>query len=227
MTTTGSGGRKITFFGFGAYVGALRGQTQCEWWPDDPAIVHWSPSTLVPTNLAKTPAAARAGSIGVADIQCDDHRTNGGLTTIGPRFPQGAMVGAIWLAESYWSSLPNKPPRFPAVDGHDYEYTSLLYWDGPLKGRRFYGVHARILGANGPLTRVAVFHSGRSKVPGEQPAGPFWLDLAQVAHPVEPGATEICGGQQEGALFLDESTSRQVAIMSPKLPRTEGYELFP
>ena len=224
MTTTG--GTKIVFYGFGAYIGAIRGTTQCDWWADDPASLNWSPNLLVPTNLAKNPAAARAGTIRVADIECDDHRIDGGLTTIGPRFPQGKMVGALWLAETYWNSLPNKPARPTSTDGHDYEHTSILYLDGPMAGRRFYGLHAKVVGTQGPLSRVLVWHGGRSKI--DQPIGPFWLDLAQVAHPVEPGATQVgVSGPQEGALFLDDATARQLTIMAPKIPKSEGFDLFP
>lgn len=226
MTTTG--GTRIVFYGFGAFVGAIRGPTQCDWWPDDPARLNFAPSALVPTDLAKNPMAARSGAISVADIQCDDHRTDGGLTAVGPRFPQGSTVGAIWLSESYWSSLGAKqPPRAVTKDAHDYELTSILYLDGPMKGRRFYGVHAKVVGTQGPLTRVELWHAGRAKVPGERPAGAFWMDLAQVAHPIEPGATQIGAGQVEGALFLEDTTSRQVTLMSPKLPPGSGSELFP
>ena len=223
--TTGMTGTRITFYGFGAFVGSLTGPTQCAWWPDDPATLNWALSALIPTDLSMTPTWARTAKRSWSDIQVDDHRQDGGRTTVGPRFPQGTMVGGIWLSETYWKSLgANQPARPTSRDGHDYEFTTILYWDPALPGRRFHGVHAKLGPSHGPLTRVEFFDIGRSKVPGERTRGPFWLDLAQVAHPKDAGATEVDASNPEGALFLDSSTLVTLGGGSggPKIPAGWG-----
>jgi hypothetical protein len=221
---------RTVFYGFGGFVGRLRGPTECDWWADDPASLGWAQNALISVDLAKTPSAVRAGKLGVNDIQVDDHRTEGGLTTIGPRWPSGTAIGEVWLADTYFNSLGNKPPRQCASagnDAYDYELTSILYWDGDLAGRRFRGYHARIVRANGPLAFVEVWNGGTAR--GKQrPAGTWWLDLAAVAHPVDPIATEISlAGQQEGALFLDTSTTSTMTISSVKRPPGWGGDSYP
>src|SRR4051812_27230510 len=99
---------RTTFYGFGAYVGALNGLTKCAWWDDDPAgVYNFAPAALVPVDLSQNLAAARAGTISYKDIQVDDHRQDGGSTTIGPFFPTGTMIGACWLSDTYYQSLSN------------------------------------------------------------------------------------------------------------------------
>jgi hypothetical protein len=215
-------GPRITFYGFAAYVGALRGQTTVDWWADDPNNLGWSPQSLVPVDLSKNPTAARANRIPITDIQCDDHRIDGGLTSIGPRFPQGAAIGAIWLTDTYYQSLATKPPWPWSPDAYEYEMTSLLY----LPNDRFYGVHARIIGTSGALSNVEIWRPGRGRVPGEPPMGTYWLDLSKVAHPVAPGATQIGPALAEGALFLDAATAKLLSLAVPKIPPGSGFDLL-
>lgn len=221
---------RTVFYGFGAFVGTISGPTTCAFWPDDPQRLGWSGTAMIPVDLANNPTAARAGTIAIDDIQVDDHDIDGGLTGIGPRFPFGRHVGPCWLSETYWRSLANPPSRQVASapdEAHDYELTSLLYWDGPLKGRRFYGFHAKILGTSGPLSRVQIWNAGSSRVAGKPAAGVWWLDLAQSAHPPEPDATQISAAQPDGAVFLDADTTRSLKLFKPKLPSGMGSELYP
>jgi len=221
---------RTVFYGFGAYVGAIDGLTTCSWWADDPASLKWSRQALVPVDLAKNPSAVRAGTLKVDDIEVDDHRVDGGLTTIGPRWPGGSPIGQVWLSDTYWNSLGNKPDRHPASaggDAYDYELTSILYWVGPLAGRRFYGFHAKIVNCNGPLAQVEIWSGGTAR--GKQPAaGTWWVDLASSAHAVDPIATQIAiGGQQEGALFLDAPTARGLMVAYVKKPPGFGADFYP
>lgn len=222
---------RTVFYGFGAYVGAIRGVTQGDWWPDDPQTLGFQPAALIPTDLAKNPTAVRAGVIPLADLQVDDHRSLGGLTSIGPRFPQGAMVGAVWLADTYYASLgataPARLSSAEAAESRDYELTSLLYWSGPLAGRRFFGYHARVLTTNGTLAHVQIWTAGRSRIPNEPPAGTWWIDLATDAHPLDPSATQVNAMGQEGALFLDAATAQSLQLFGPKLPRALGFDALP
>ena len=221
---------RTVFYGFGGFVGCLTGETTCEWWPDEPATLKWSKSALIPIDLARNPSAMRAGRLkSIADIDVDDHRIDGGLTTIGPRWPSGATIGQIWLSENYYTSLPNKPPRHPASaagDAYDYELTSILCWDGDHAGRRFIGFHAKIVDTNAPLARVQIWSGGTART-GGRPAGEWWLDLTRAAHPVDPIATQIeLGGQLEGALFLDSLTVRSLTLALSKRPPGLGTELL-
>ncbi len=220
---------RTTFYGFGAYVGSVRSLTGCAWWDDDPVRVHgFLQSALVPVDLAKNLSAARAGTIAYDDMQCDDHRQDGGLTGIGPMFPGGVMIGACWLTEQYYSKLPNKPPRQPASapdDAYDYELTSYQYYGGEQNDRRFFGFHARIVGTNGPLTNVEIWHGGTGKIGGGTSAGTWWLDLAVVALPASAGTSAAASAP--GALFLDAATAKSLALREPKRPPDLGELEFP
>jgi len=222
---------RTVFFGFGAFVGAIRGTTQIEWWADDPALSGFAATALIPVDLARNPSAARAGTIAVGAIEVDDHRVDGGLTTVGPRFPLGATVGALWLARDYYVSLGGRqPPRHPAAaagDAYDHELTAVQCW-GELGDRRFLGFHAKIVSTNGALALVETWHGGTGK-PGRPPAGRRGPDPPAVARPfhaADPAATQIAiGGPAEGALFLDAQTTGQIQLLGPKRPPGAGDEL--
>lgn len=222
---------RTVFFGFGAFVGAIKGPTQIEWWADDPAMSGFAATALIPVDLARNPSAARAGTIAVGAIEVDDHRVDGGLTTVGPRFPLGATVGALWLSQSYYVSLGGRqPPRHPAAaagDAYDHELTAVQCW-GELGDRKFLGFHAKIVSTNGGLALVEIWHGGTGKR-GGPPAGRWWLDLAAVALPfdaADPAATQIAlRGPAEGALFLDATTTGQIHLLGPKRPPSSGDEL--
>jgi hypothetical protein len=214
---------RTVFYGFGAYVGSITGQTTCGWWPDDPTGQNWNPATQIPVDLSKCPANFVAGVFkNATDIQTDDHRGSGGYNVIGPQFPGGSMVGLCWLSKQYWSSLPNPPPRQPVSapnDAWDYELTQLYYH---ATGKRFQGYHGKIIGTNGALSRVSIWFAGTSRV--ANPLGSWWINLAQDAHPVDPEATRIAqGGLQEGAVFLDRAYSATLfADGGPKRPPLGG-----
>ncbi|MBL9015870.1 MAG: hypothetical protein JNL83_16915 [Myxococcales bacterium] len=210
---------RTTLYGFGAFVGSITGLTRCAWWDDDPLKVYsFSQQVLVPVDLSRNVSAARAGTIPWVDVECDDHRQDGGLTTIGPLFPTGSVIGACWLTESYYQMIANKPPRQPPTapnDAYDYELTAHVYWGGEHGDRRFEGFHAEELATNGPLTQLAIWHGGTGKT-GQPPAGVWWLDLSQVALP--PGAGTTVAPGTPGALFLDNATKQQLGLRDPKRP---------
>jgi len=222
---------RTTFYGFGAYVGSLRGLSECAWWDDDPVLTYkFAQAALVPSDLSMNPSAVRAGKIGIKEIQVDDHRQDGGLTTIGPLFPTGATIGQIWLSQQYYESLPNKPPRQPASgpdDGYDYESTCYLFWDGEQGDRRFYGFHAHIAQVKGPLSQVEIWEGGTGKIRGRGPQGTWWLDLAAVALPPGPDGSEISQAGETGALFLDTTATRSLTLRGPKKPLEMGEILYP
>lgn len=218
---------RTVFYGFGGFVGTINGLSTCTWWSDDPQSLKWANSALIPVDLSKNPTAVRNKQIQIADIQVDDHRVDGGRNTVGPLWPVGSTIGQIWLSESYYATLSNRPPRQPASapnDAYDYELETILYWDGDLAGRRFYGFHAKLLKEQGPLSLVQIWNAGTGKVPGQPPAGTWWLDLNAVAHPRDPIATQISSSLTEGALFLDSDTVKSLALIGPKRPPLFGYD---
>jgi hypothetical protein len=218
---------RTTFYGFGAFVGSITGLTRCAFWDDDPVKIYkFAPGSMVAVDLAKNVSAARAGTIPWQDVQCDDHRQDGGLTQIGPMFPTGTMIGACWLSETYYQTLAFKPPRQPQSapnDAYDYELTAYQYWGGELGDRKFLGFHAKVLATAGALTQVEIWQGGMGKIGGPS-AGVWWLDLAQVALPAGAGTTVSAAG---GALFLDTTTAKSLALFGPKRPPSLGGDQLP
>ncbi|MDQ3367510.1 MAG: hypothetical protein M3680_18980 [Myxococcota bacterium] len=225
------------FYGFGAWVGQTTGATRCGWWPADPSdpSINFDQAKLIETDLANNPSAHKAGRVPVSKIEVDDRPAHGGMTKIGPTFPVGSMINSVWLEQSHYDALPaaKKPPRVPqGMACFDYELTCVEYWAGPLANRKFYGFYAEIASEQGSLALVSVWPAGRSQVPGVGPMGAWWLDLALVAHPIEPGLTAIGvgpGSAKQGALFIEHQTT--ITTMAdgtgPKLPAGSGHDQFP
>ena len=223
------------FYGLPAYVGTMTGQTQCGFWPVDPATIDWNPALLISVNIAKNPQAVRNGLIGVSAIEADDYITNPtypGMTSIGPMFPDGTTVGACYYQSAHYDALPPliRPPRVPVgMLCHDYELETVWYWDGTLANRRFHGFYAQIVAEKGTQAQCSIYPAGKGLVPNQQPAGTWWLNLPTVAHPLETGFTTIwtgTGNPKIGALFLDHPTVMHLALDKPKLPPTQGADLF-
>lgn len=223
---------RSVFYGFSAYIGSITGPTSCAFWPTDPGSLNWAPALQIPVDLSLNPQAARANKVKPGDIQVDDYVgfALGGATGIGPMFPGGTMNAMCWLESTYWASLAakgNQPPRLPPnAQFKAYEMCSVLYWDGALANRRFQGLHAQIQAEQGTRALVTIWQPGTSQIPGQNPLGTWWLDLAQLAHPVEPGFTEIAvgpGAAKVGALFLDAAAKGTVVPYdTPKNPHPLG-----
>jgi hypothetical protein len=221
---------RSVFYGFGAFVGSIRGPTSCAFWPDDPGSFSWAAGMQVPVDLAKNPQAARAGKIKQNEIVVDDYAgySVGGQTTIGPMWPGGTMNGMCWLESSYWAGLAAtgyQPPRLPANPQFKaYEFCNVLYWDGQLANRRFQGLHGAIQSEKGSLALVTLWQPGTSQIPGQNPLGTWWLDLDKHGHPIEQDFTEIGVGKaaKTGALFLDVAARGIVPYDTPKNPRPAG-----
>jgi hypothetical protein len=228
VTTKGGGGpvgppsgNRVTFYAFPAFVGRITAVRYVDWWPNDPNTIGWG-SPMIGTDLSKTPWAAARNECSYREIQCDDHRTDEGLTSIGPRFPQGTSVGGMWLSDFYLRVLAERAPVFAPPDCWPYELTSLAYIDPPNRPQRFYGFHAKIVNMSGTVAEVELWQPGRSKV--ERPFGCYWFDLAQDAHPVAAGATQISQTGQEGALFLNEVATTKTGPRFPKIPYWLGAD---
>ena len=205
---------KVTFYGLPAWVGAIHGPTVCEWWDHDPAERQWDRSHLHRVDLAKTVSAVLAGQIPVSQVEVDDHTTQRGRTTIGPRFPGGAMIGAIWVSESYLAANGLTAP------GHEFQLVQ--YFEGEQDNRRFYGFQASVLETQNHLSLVQLWHpgTGASTAP---PAGTWWLDLSAHADPSTPPP----GSGQAAPLYLDSKAASQLVTTDPKIPEAVGTLPFP
>jgi hypothetical protein len=213
---------RLEFYGFPAWVGTITSSTECAWWATDPSEVAWDPLALISINVTRTPSAALAGTIKSADIEVDDHTTQGGRNTIGPLWPGGAMIGGCWLRDTRWQAIdPRYRPQFPSpnASGFGYEYTTVQYLDGEQQNRRFYGFHARAVSTNSKLTLIELWNPGTGAA-SPTPAGSWWLDLAAVADPngprVDPANTPL------GPVFLEQQTAQSLQLFEPKFPRLVG-----
>lgn len=222
---------KTVFYACSAWVGRIDGETRCRFWSQNPLEHDFDQKTLVSVDLSMTPAGAREGAHDWAKIQIDDHAASngsGGLTTIGPWFPDGRTTGAVYIAEPYWKSLkapvrPAFPP--PGFKAPAYEFMTVVYKDGPRAGRRYIGMHARILEERGSKVSVEFLFTCAPRVNKAAPS--YKLDLASLEvepHVSEGGLTEIGVGdrKKDGALFLDFKRAKALGVVALKLPASCG-----
>ncbi len=202
------------FHATGAFVGRIEGETRVSFWPDEPSEHGFDPARLIAIDLARTPTAAALGEIEPDAVEVDDGFSgpSGDVrgTTLGPRWPEIQIAGAVYLESRFRDRLPSAlrpalPPRL--LGGRAHEYTTVVYGPGPSDpraGRRYAGHHGKILEERGTLARVAVFPQGTSDRPTAGPAA-MWIDLA-APDQVDAGPdslTEIgLGRAGEGAIFL-------------------------
>ncbi len=210
---------RCEFVGTPAFLGRIDGETRCSFWVEEPVDHGFDVDRLIAIDLARTPSAAVAGEIGWGDVQVDDCFTgpNGAVagTTLGPRWPEVSLAGAVYLERRFVESLPARlrPPTPPVgVDGRAYECVTTAYWpeiDDPRAGRRYAGHHAEIREERGSLARVAVFPPGRSRQPNLTVAT-MWIDLASCeqcdAGPDSLTTIGVGEAPKRGALFLISGT---------------------
>jgi hypothetical protein len=214
---------RIVFHAYSAYVGNIESRTICSFWTDDPAspAINWDPAKRTRIDLSHS--LRNAASVGHVDI--DDHVTDGGLTTIGPIFPGGTMIGAAWINEEFIqqrckSSKPNLPGH-----AHPYELKAIVFTGDPTYGnRRFQGFHAKILGTqphrNGVLSHVQLWVAGTGR--SGNPVGSYWLDLDAIAHPDKVSGEVGPKGAADGALFLDMTQRNAFGPMTAAAITTSG-----
>lgn len=120
---------RCVFLGCPAFLGRIDGETRCAFWTQEPVDHGFDPRRLIDVDLALTPSAAAAGQIGWDEVQVDDCSTGpGGAvsgSTLGPRWPELHLAGAVYLERGFAGSLPEalrpgSPP--PGAGGQPYEY---------------------------------------------------------------------------------------------------------
>ena len=200
------------FRGTGAFIGRVESETRIAFWADEPTDHGFDPELLITVDLSRTPNAALLGDISFDAVEVDDcfSGPNGDVrgTTLGPRWPELQMAGAVYLEDRFYNRIPaaRRPPIPPtSMGGRPYEYTSVLYWPGadPRAGRRYSGHHAEILEQRASLARIAVYPPGSSDRLEIEPKT-MWVDLAspdQVDAGID-GLTQIGNGVTRGAVFL-------------------------
>ena len=206
---------RCVFVGTGGFLGRIDGETRCAFWADEPVDHGFDPQLLITVDLARTPSAAAAREIDWDAVEVDDCFTgpNGivGGTTLGPRWPELQLEGAVYLERGFRDKLPAalRPPCPPVgLTGRVCEFMTIVYWPhvaDPRAGKRYAGHYAEVLEEQGTLARVAVYPPGSSERPSAQPLT-MWIDLAS-AEQCDVGAdslTEIGIGDapKRGALFL-------------------------
>lgn len=206
---------RCVFVGTGGFLGRVDGETRCAFWTDEPVDHGFDPQRLITVDLARTPNAAVSGEINWEDVQVDDCFSGPtgkvGGTTLGPRWPELQLTGAVYLERRFIESLPAElRPECPptGLSGRACEYTTTVYWphiDDPRAGKRYAGHYAEVLEERGTLARVSVYPPGSSERPHSQPLT-MWIDLASAEHcDAGPASlTEIGTGNapKRGALFL-------------------------
>lgn len=206
---------RTVLIGTPAFLGRIDGETRCAFWSEEPVDHDFDPERLIDVDLAKTPSAAAAKEIPWDSVQVDDSFSGPagavGGTTLGPRWPELLLFGAVYLEQRFMESLaPIRRPACPPLGwaGQVYECMSAVYWpdtDDPRAGKRYAGHCAEILEERGSLVRVAVYPPGKSEQPDARPVT-MWIDLAS-SDQCDAGPdslTTIGAGDapKRGALFL-------------------------
>lgn len=207
------------FVGTSAFLGRIEGETRIAFWADEPSGHGFDPARLISIDLSMTPNAAIEGAISWDAVQVDDCYAgvggNVGGTTLGPRWPEIPLYGAVYLEQRFRENLagdirPSCPPR--GISGRDYEHTSVLYWpatDDRRAGKRYAGHHAEIVEERGSVVKLRVFNPGTSDSPFAKPHT-MWLDLSSPdqcdAGPHSLTTIRAGDGPKAGALFLISGT---------------------
>ena len=206
---------RSVFVGTPAFLGSIDGETRCAFWVDEPVDHGFDPDRLIEIDLARTPSAVLAKEITWLDVEVDDCFTgpNGVVTgtTLGPRWPEMHLSGAVYLEQHFVQALPValQPPCPPVgMNAYPHECMTCVYWpqlDDPRGGNRYTGHHAEILQEQGTLAWVSVYPPGRSGQPNAQPVR-MWIDLSSPEQcDAGPGSLTTIGtgeAAKSGALFL-------------------------
>jgi hypothetical protein len=206
---------RCVFIGTSGFLGRIDSETRCAFWAEEPVDHGFDPARLIDIDLSRTPSAAVAKEIDWDAVEVDDCFTgpNGvlGGSTIGPRWPELHLAGAVYLEQRFVRSLPAalRPACPPAgVGGQPYECMTTVYWphlDDPRAGKRYAGHCAEIRQEQGTLARVAVYPPGRSEQPYVQPVM-MWIDLVSAeqcdAGPDSLTTIGVGDAPKRGALFL-------------------------
>ena len=191
----------------------------------------FDPARWIEVDLSKNPH-----EVELASVQIDAHRSQGGLTSIGPAFHLGSYYGAAFLAEPFYRrcQAEGKIANWPPAPEEEYQYQTVAEEIAPRKLRRYYGFKATVMEARHPLYKVQVW-----QVSGAEPQKTMWIDLADRAMCLAgyvPGmrSSRLLPGDvrplQDGAtvpLFLSWELIASYDVVLPKVPKGEGADTVP
>ena len=176
----------------------------------------FNPANLIKVDLANNTSLppAQWGNVEI------DISTVGGYSTIGPKFRNGAYVGAAYISEKvrlqYAAALVDWPPA-----GDDlYQYQAVLRANGDV--RRFHGFKVNVFAPTvGTVAHLEFIPTGG--VPGSSTNPRRWIDLsdASVIDPSANGFTTITAQSPVGtigAVFLTSTAMTSQALDKPKIP---------
>jgi hypothetical protein len=115
-------------------LGRIDSETRCAFWPEEPVDHDFDPTRLIEVDFSRTPSAAAAKEITWDAVQVDDCLTGptGAVsgTTLGPRWPELQLAGAVYLERGFVASLPaGLRPACPplGMNGQSYECMTAVY----------------------------------------------------------------------------------------------------
>ncbi|MEO8845250.1 MAG: hypothetical protein ABI591_02005 [Kofleriaceae bacterium] len=206
--------------GVPAFVNSVTSGTACTFTLDE---LVYDAAGAITVDLAKnTSLPPNLWATGV-DV---DKQTNGGWTTIGPKFNSGNHVGAAYVTpailQRYKGVLASWPPAPDAV----YQYQAVLRGDTSGETARFHGCKVEVISAAvGSLIKVATIPVGMSTPVGNG----TWIDLADASlwDPKSNGFTTIDATSpvgSVGAVFVSVIAMEPGFPASiPKIPRGLGW----
>lgn len=219
-------------------------------------------SMVIEVNLEESPAGVVAGLCQWKEVKVADRGTDAagmtapteinvwsdlekwgvpnGVTSIGPEWPKGAMLGTVYFENEYFLDNVEKIrhpeyvwPTWEYVIGvpiHPYQAMSIAYSNNAIndskKGKHYLGFHARVHEVSGTLARVEIDTQAGKEA--------MWLDLGDASRcdlpdlgpslPDFPGTVTLSPTPgSEGALFLEVAYLASISMTQMKRPIGEGY----
>lgn len=208
---------QLLLTGVPAFVSHVSGSTAVQFALDEN---DFNPANLISVDLANNTSLPPAQW---ANVEVDIS-TVGGYSTIGPRFRNGAYVGAAYISEKirlkYGAALADWPPA-----GDDlYQYQAVLRANGDV--RRFHGFKVSVFAPTvGTVAHLEFVPTGGTTGASTNPRR--WIDLsdASVIDPATNGFTTITPASPVGtigAAFLTSTAMKSQAMTEPKMPRALG-----
>ena len=224
----------ILFEGIAAYAGFIVGQTKCKFWAADPTDppISFSPAHWLDYGSNLCPQRARglwqfpANQIPWDLVVVDDHKADGGPTTLGPLFPTTKVEGGVYFRKTYLDQLRMSNPNayipslrkyYPGACG-DYEFHSLIVVEDDERTiTRYAGFHGEIQGQEVHLHDQG--HGGDASVPIAHAIPVSSLTDQAIC---DQTYTKLRPGGTAGAVFLELSRAQNLHLEGRKLPPTSG-----
>ena len=208
---------QLLLTGVPAFVGSVTSSTVIQFSIDEN---DFDPAHLIKIDLANNTSLPPAQW---ANVEIDIS-TTGGYSTIGPRFRNGAYMGAAYITDpvrtKYATALVDWPPA-----GDDlYQYQAVLRANGDV--RRFHGFKVNVFApTSGTVAHLEFIPTGG--IAGSSANPRRWIDLsdASVIDPAANGFTTITALSPVGtigAVFLTSTAMQSQSMDEPKLPRWMG-----